>query len=620
MGNGVRAQKSAAAGLVAVVALLTGVLVGPAGAAVESCTYDAGTRVVTATVASGGDATLKVVGGALHFGATPVACGAATTTNTNSIVINGSTGSNERVVLDHTGGVFGPGFATESNTPEIEITANLGDSTDTVAVIATEGNDFMAAGQFGMALNTDGDVDVTLSPNPLKLEMHMLGGDDYFNGRGEGGAGRNYLGPIVITGGDGADWLLRGGAAVDSIDGGAGNDVLEAQQSDDVLTGGPGNDSLSGGDGSDTMTGGAGLDSYAGSSGDDTMHGWDDEADTTFSGGPGSDTAYIDTGLDPAPVATETVIGDGGGGPPLEITTTALPGGGVGLAYSQPVTATNGVQPYSWNLVSGSLPPGLTMSSTGTPSTTISGTPTTVGTYAFTVQVTDFASNTDTQALSISVTDEPPPPPGIQFGGAGAAGSSLTTSMAVAYPAGVVANDLLILHVLTRDNVEIDTPAGFVEGGALSQGSGLRAEWFWKRATGPESGSVTVTKASGVNLFFGRMYRFTSVTTSGNPFEGVAATGGATKVLSPADIVTSGGDRRVVVLTAQEDDLVFDSYTGGTATLPEDIAEARTGLGTDGALGVNSLNRASAETFDPGSLTLAYNRNHVLFSFALIPA
>jgi hypothetical protein len=116
------------------------------------------------------------------------------------------------------------------------------------------------------------------------------------------------------------------------------------------------------------------------------------------------------------------------------------------------------------------------------------------------------------------------------------------------------------------------------------------------------------------------MYRFTGVTTSGNPFEGVTATGGGTKVLTPAVIVTSGADRRVVVLTAEEDDLDLGSYTGGTATMTEDVADAKTGLGTDGALGINSLNRESAETFNPGSQTIAFNRNHVLFSFALIPA
>jgi len=42
--------------------------------------------------------------------------------------------------------------------------------------------------------------------------------------------------------------------------------------------------------------------------------------------------------------------------------------------------------------------------------------------------------------------------------------------------------------------------------------------------------------------------------------------------------------------------------------------------GTDGALGINSLARTSAEAFDFGSQTIPYNRYHVLFTLALIPA
>jgi hypothetical protein len=87
---------------------------------------------------------------------------------------------------------------------------------------------------------------------------------------------------------------------------------------------------------------------------------------------------------------------------PLEITTTSLPDGTVGAGYSQTVQATGGVTPYSWAVVSGSLPAGLSLnSSTGE----ISGTPTTVETANFTVEVTDSDSppSTDQQALSIDV-------------------------------------------------------------------------------------------------------------------------------------------------------------------------------------------------------------------------
>ncbi|MHC4713164.1 MAG: putative Ig domain-containing protein, partial [Planctomycetota bacterium] len=86
----------------------------------------------------------------------------------------------------------------------------------------------------------------------------------------------------------------------------------------------------------------------------------------------------------------------------LEITTTSLPDGDVDVAYSQTLAATGGVQPYTWSIISGDLPAGLSLSSsTGQ----ISGTPSTYGTSNFTVQVTDDQSpaDSDTQALSITI-------------------------------------------------------------------------------------------------------------------------------------------------------------------------------------------------------------------------
>lgn len=81
------------------------------------------------------------------------------------------------------------------------------------------------------------------------------------------------------------------------------------------------------------------------------------------------------------------------------ITTTTLPDGEDDAAYSETLAATGGTTPYTWALDSGSLPPGLSLSSGGA----ITGTPTTPGPYSFTVEVTDAASGSDTQALSIEV-------------------------------------------------------------------------------------------------------------------------------------------------------------------------------------------------------------------------
>ena len=84
------------------------------------------------------------------------------------------------------------------------------------------------------------------------------------------------------------------------------------------------------------------------------------------------------------------------------VTTTSLPNGAVGVAYNQPLAVSGGTAPYTWSVASGSLPPGLSLSSSGT----ISGTPSTsIGSpFSFSVTVKDNAGVTSSaQPLSIGV-------------------------------------------------------------------------------------------------------------------------------------------------------------------------------------------------------------------------
>jgi hypothetical protein len=95
----------------------------------------------------------------------------------------------------------------------------------------------------------------------------------------------------------------------------------------------------------------------------------------------------------------------------LEVTTTSLPNGTVGVPYSQQLSATGGVScgdpAYSWSVVSGTLPVGLSLSTGGA----FSGSPTTAETQAFTVEATDCAGSpaTDNQALSLTINPAPVP-------------------------------------------------------------------------------------------------------------------------------------------------------------------------------------------------------------------
>src|SRR5207302_5398545 len=90
--------------------------------------------------------------------------------------------------------------------------------------------------------------------------------------------------------------------------------------------------------------------------------------------------------------------------PPLQITSSQLPGGTVGSAYSATLNASGGTSPYSWSVSSGTLPTGLSLSSSGT----LSGTPTVAGAFPFTVAVKDAASASASASLSINVVSLPP--------------------------------------------------------------------------------------------------------------------------------------------------------------------------------------------------------------------
>ena len=93
-------------------------------------------------------------------------------------------------------------------------------------------------------------------------------------------------------------------------------------------------------------------------------------------------------------------------GTPIVATTSPLPAGNATVAYTDTLTATGGAAPLSWTLVSGSLPAGLNLSTSGV----ISGTPTTTGGTSFTVQVTDSNGLSSTAALSLTINAAPQPP------------------------------------------------------------------------------------------------------------------------------------------------------------------------------------------------------------------
>lgn len=85
------------------------------------------------------------------------------------------------------------------------------------------------------------------------------------------------------------------------------------------------------------------------------------------------------------------------------IATDSLPNGEVNIAYNETVSVTSGDAPYTWSIVSGSLPDGLSLdASTGR----IQGVPAGDGSSVFTIQVADSDQDADQKEYTL-VIDKP---------------------------------------------------------------------------------------------------------------------------------------------------------------------------------------------------------------------
>jgi outer membrane autotransporter protein len=85
--------------------------------------------------------------------------------------------------------------------------------------------------------------------------------------------------------------------------------------------------------------------------------------------------------------------------PTITVSPASLPATSQNQAYSQRIPAAGGTAPHTFAVTAGTLPAGLTLASDGT----LSGTPTTSGTFDFTVTATDANGYTAIQAVTLTV-------------------------------------------------------------------------------------------------------------------------------------------------------------------------------------------------------------------------
>ena len=231
--------------------------------------------------------------------------------------------------------------------------------------------------------------------------------------------------------------------------------------------------------------------------------------------------------------------------PPPSVTTTSLAVATQFVAYSATLTATSGTPPYSWSIVSGTLPTGLALSSsTGA----ISGTPTAFGTSNFTVQVTDNFSVSATQALSLNVL----PAPGITTTSLPAGDVSASYSATLAATSGTPPYTWSIASGSLPSGLTLAASTGVISGTPASTGTSN----FTARVT--DSNSITATKALSIAVAPALV-----ITTN-------SLSGGTENVLYSAALAASGGVLPYTwsIASGSLPGLVLATSTGAISGLP----------------------------------------------------
>jgi hypothetical protein len=176
---------------------------------------------------------------------------------------------------------------------------------------------------------------------------------------------------------------------------------------------------------------------------------------------------------------------------PITITSGSdLPAGIAGLDYpGQLLTADGGTAPYTFTL-KGSLPPGLTLNNGQ-----ISGTPTTAGTFGFTIIATDSATTPLSGSLDVSITIRPASPDLVLSAGSALFSLTSGTSDAPA-PNSITVSSSSVGQEITY-TYATSTPWITVSGGTTTPATlsvGLNSAALTLASSGsPYSGSVTLT-------------------------------------------------------------------------------------------------------------------------------
>jgi hypothetical protein len=191
----------------------------------------------------------------------------------------------------------------------------------------------------------------------------------------------------------------------------------------------------------------------------------------------------------------------------ISITTTSMPSGEIGVAYAFKLAGSGGTGTYAWSVSAGTLPAGLSLSSRGI----VSGTPSSAGSQAVTLELSDADNDTATAAFTLVIAAGP----AITSGPLPAAtiGASYSVQLTAAsgtppYNWTVMSGPLPLGLVLLSDGLLSGIPSATgttVTTVQISDALGVRASTAFtivvQSTPGPVAEYLTVATDGGVSAF-----------------------------------------------------------------------------------------------------------------------
>ncbi len=246
----------------------------------------------------------------------------------------------------------------------------------------------------------------------------------------------------------------------------------------------------------------------------------------------------------------------------LAVLADPLPEGAIGKPYTQPLTAVAGVGTLKWSIAGGTLPKGLSLTKGGT----IAGTPTTAGTSAFKVQVTDSSMKATAQL-------------------------SLTVNPAVQSAVYVVNGGNSAVHSFALGASGNVAPLTSLTGGA----TGLNGTTAVAIGT---DGRVYVASANNQSI---REYPYGA---TGNATPDAVIAGPTTGLASPQALALDDQGRLYVANAASNSITVYAPEVTGDAKPVAMLSGAHTGLGNPSAVTIDGRGRLWVANLATNSLTV----------------